>query len=64
MPNENPEFKIWNFPVVRTLKRSSAASRWRCSACNYIKHFTQPVAAVIAEGCPKCDAVRLEPLPD
>ncbi len=26
----------------------------KCSACGYVKHFTRPVTASVADRCPKC----------
>jgi len=27
---------------------------WKCTGCGYVKHFTRPVTAAVAERCPKC----------
>jgi hypothetical protein len=27
---------------------------WKCNTCGHVKHFTRPITAAVADGCPKC----------
>ena len=36
--------------------------RWRCKACQYIKHFTKAVPLEAAGQCPRCKHTELNPI--
>jgi predicted Zn-ribbon and HTH transcriptional regulator len=36
--------------------------RWKCKACQYIKHFTKPVALETAGRCPRCKSTTFTPI--
>jgi hypothetical protein len=35
--------------------------RWKCKACQYIKHFTKPVRLERAGKCPRCKSTEFKP---
>ena len=36
--------------------------RWKCKACQYIKHFTKAVPLETAGKCPRCKNTELRPV--
>jgi rubrerythrin len=36
--------------------------RWRCKACQYVKHFTKPVPLEGAGRCPRCKNTEFRPV--
>lgn len=34
--------------------KEERSMRWRCKACQYVKHFTKPVPLEAAGRCPRC----------
>jgi rubrerythrin len=36
--------------------------RWRCKACQYVKHFTKGVLLEAAGRCPRCKHTELNPI--
>jgi len=36
--------------------------RWRCKACQYVKHFTKAVPLEVAGRCPRCKHTELTPI--
>jgi rubrerythrin len=36
--------------------------RWRCNACQYLKHFTKAVPFEAAGKCPRCRHAELTPI--
>jgi predicted Zn-ribbon and HTH transcriptional regulator len=37
--------------------------RWKCKACQCIKHFTMPVPLESAGRCPRCKSTEFRPIP-
>jgi predicted nucleic-acid-binding Zn-ribbon protein len=36
--------------------------RWRCKACQYVKHFTKAVPLEAAGRCPRCKNTEFKPV--
>ena len=36
--------------------------RWRCKACQYVKHFTKAVPLEAAGKCPRCKHTEFRPI--
>jgi rubrerythrin len=36
--------------------------RWRCKACQHVKHFTKPVPLEAAGRCPRCKNTEFRPI--
>jgi predicted Zn-ribbon and HTH transcriptional regulator len=36
--------------------------RWRCKACQYVKHFTKAVPLEAAGRCPRCKSTEFKPI--
>jgi len=42
--------------------RRERSLAWKCSACEYVKHFTRPALAEVAAPCPKCGGGAFNPI--
>jgi predicted Zn-ribbon and HTH transcriptional regulator len=36
--------------------------RWKCKACQYVKHFTKPVPWEATGRCPRCKSTEFRPV--
>jgi predicted Zn-ribbon and HTH transcriptional regulator len=42
--------------------REECSMRWKCKACQYVKHFTKTVPLEAAGRCPRCKGTELRPI--
>jgi predicted Zn-ribbon and HTH transcriptional regulator len=44
------------------LSQEDRSMRWKCKACQYIKHFTKAVPLETAGRCPRCKSTEFGPM--
>jgi predicted Zn-ribbon and HTH transcriptional regulator len=43
--------------------KEQRSMRWKCKACQYVKHFTKAVPLEAAGRCPRCKSTEFRPIP-
>jgi predicted Zn-ribbon and HTH transcriptional regulator len=44
------------------LSQGDRSMRWKCKACQYIKHFTKAVPLETTGRCPRCKSAEFRPI--
>jgi predicted Zn-ribbon and HTH transcriptional regulator len=42
--------------------KEQRSMRWKCKACQYVKHFTKAVPLEAAGRCPRCKSTEFRPI--
>jgi len=42
--------------------KEQRSMRWKCKACQYVKHFTKAVPLEAAGRCPRCKSAEFRPI--